>query len=343
LAEEVESLGGSLFGDSGYNSVRLTINTLAADGDRLLDILADVLAEPVFPQDVLERERESQLAAIRADEAQPYMVARSILRRSVYRDHPYAHNVLGTVASVARLTQSDLREMYERSVLCGSGLLAFSGQFDRNRLLDQLAARLPDLPRETPKIADVPPVRPLEAERITHRDQRNQAIVMVGFLACSLDNSDRVGLELLDAATGDSSSRFFIRIREELGLAYSVGTSLSLGLAPGLFTVYAATSPNAVEQVAEVCHEQVRMIGEHGLSEREFNRAKARLRAQHAFQKQNLDGYAHATALNVLYGLGPRYQEARQEAISAMTLDEVQAICRKYLMDKPSVTVIVKP
>jgi zinc protease len=148
---------------------------------------------------------------------------------------------------------------------------------------------------------------------------------------------------LLDEATGDSSSRFFIRIREELGLAYSVGTSLSLGLAPGLFTVYAATSPAGVEQVAELCHEQVRAIGEHGLSQPEFERAKARLRAQHAFQKQNLDGYAHATALNVLYGLGPRYQEARQEAIDALALDQVQAICRKYLMDKPSVTVIVKP
>ncbi|MBV8899050.1 MAG: insulinase family protein [Verrucomicrobia bacterium] len=343
LAEEVECLGGSLFGDSGYNSVRLTINTLAADSDRLLDILADVLAAPAFPQEVLERERESQLAAIRAEEAQPYMVARSILRRAVYRDHPYASNVLGAAGSVARLTQSDLQAMYERTVLCGSGLLAFSGQFDRNRLLDQLADRLPAAPEETPQVAKVPPVAPLASDRITHRDQRNQAIVMVGFLACSLHDPDRIAFELLDEATGDSSSRFFIRIREELGLAYSVGTSLSLGLAPGLFTVYAATSPAGVEQVAELCHQQVRAIGEHGLTQREFERAKARLRAQHAFQKQNLDGYAHATALNVLYGLGPRYQEARQEAIDALALDQVQAICRKYLMDKPSVTVIVKP
>ncbi|MBV9999398.1 MAG: insulinase family protein [Verrucomicrobia bacterium] len=344
LAEQIESLGGSLFGDSGYNSVRLTINTLAADSDRLLDIFADVLAEPVFPPGVLERERESQLAAIRADDAQPYMVARRILRRAVYRDHPYAHNVLGTVDSVGRLTQGDLHAMNERTVLGGSGLLAFSGQFDRNRLLDQLTARLPAMPRErTGVAADVPPAQPLEDERITHRDQRNQAITMIGFLACSLYDPDRVAFELLDEATGDSSSRFFIRIREELGLAYSVGTSLSLGLAPGLFTVYAATSPNAVERVAELCHEQVKLIAEHGLSEREFERAKARLQAQYAFQKQNLDGYAHATALNVLYGLGPRYQEARQEAIGALTLESVQAICRKYLMDKPSVTVIVKP
>jgi zinc protease len=233
--------------------------------------------------------------------------------------------------------------MYERTLVRGAGLLAFSGQFDRSRLLDQLAARLPAVPKETPGVASVPPVQPLDAEWITHRDQRNQAIVMLGFLACSLFGADRIAFELLDEATGDSSSRFFIRIREQLGLAYSVGTSLSLGLAPGLFTVYAATSPSNVEQVAQLCHEQVALIGKHGLSQREFERAKARLRAQHAFQKQNLDGYAHATALNVLYGLGPRYQDARQQAISALTLDEVQAICRKYLMDKPSVTVIVRP
>ena len=59
---------------------------------------------------------------------------------------------------------------------------------------------------------------------------------------------DRISLELLDEAAGDSSSRFFVKVREELGLAYSVGSSLFLGVAPGIFSVHAATAPEKVEQ-----------------------------------------------------------------------------------------------
>jgi zinc protease len=274
---------------------------------------------------------------------QPYLAAKNLLRRAVYGQHPYSRNVLGTADSVIRLRQADLQSMHEQTVVRGSGLLVFSGQFDRGRLLDQILTRLPVLPTGGPGVPPIPAVEALRTERITHREPRNQAIVTIGFLTCSLFDPDRLALELLDEATSDSSSRFFVRVREERALAYSVGTSLSLGLAPGLFTIYAATNPSTIEEVAKLCHEQVAEIAQHGLNRREFERAKARLLAQHAFQKQNLDGYAHATALDVLYGFGPRYQEARQRAIGALTPDEIMAVCHKYLMDKPSVTIIVKP
>jgi zinc protease len=154
---------------------------------------------------------------------------------------------------------------------------------------------------------------------------------------------DRVALEILDEATGDSSSRFFVRVREQLGLAYSVGTSLMLGLAPGIFSIYAATSPELVDQVGELCQEEIQTLANGGLTEDEFDRAKTKLLAQLAFQKQNMDSYAHGMALNELYGLGIDYFEKRQDQIRQVELERAREVCRKYLMDKPSITVIVKP
>ncbi|HEY0791823.1 MAG TPA: pitrilysin family protein [Chthoniobacterales bacterium] len=343
LADEIEGLGGSLSGDSGYNSLRFAVNTLTQDADRLVDLLFDVMTNPSFPPEIIDRERESQVAAFRAEEAQPHLVARNLLRSVVYRNHPYGRNVLGTPEAVNGFDRTELQGFHQQLVGGGEGVLAFRGGFDRRRLMDRLEAALAGRPFVPIPAASAPAVPPLEPQTIIQHESRNQAVVAFGFLGCSMFDPDRVGFEILDEATGDSSSRFFIRIREELGLAYTVGTSLSLGFSSGLFTVYAATSPKAVDTVVEVCREQLAGIGRDGLSEREFQRAKTRLSVQLAFQRQNLDGYAHATALNVLYGLGPHFQEARQKAIEHVTPEQIQAVCHKYLMDKPFVTVIVRP
>jgi zinc protease len=183
----------------------------------------------------------------------------------------------------------------------------------------------------------------LTSQTLVQHHQKHQAFISIGYLACSLFDRERIAFELLDEATGDASSRFFIKLREELGLAYSVGSTLSLGLAPGLFSIYAATSPEFAEEVVQLCRKEMEDLGEGALSKDELERSKTKLLAQLAFQKQNLEAYAHGLALNEIYGFGLEYLERRQREIETTTLENVQAVCRKYLMDKPAITVIVRP
>lgn len=344
IAEEIEALGGSLFGESGYNSFRVSVNSLSEDFANALDLLAEVLLTPSFPGDAVERERESQLAAIRAEESQPTVVARNLLRSAIYGAHPYSLNVLGTQSSVKQLTREQLVGLHKRSVSARDGVIAVCGKFDAAKLVGSLDESLRGLPESLQaKHRKLPGVEHFETRSIVQRDTRQQAVITIGYLGCTLFDSDRVALEILDEATGDSSSRFFIRVREQLGLAYSVGTSLLLGLAPGIFSVYAATSPELVEQVGKLCQEEIQTLANGGLTEHEFDRAKTKLLAQLAFQKQNMDSYAHGMALNELYGLGLDYFEQRQEQIRQIELESVRDVCRKYLMDKPAITVIVRP
>lgn len=344
IAEEIEALGGTLFGDSGYNSFRVAVNSLSEDFGGALSLLAEVLLIPSFPGDAVERERESQLAAIRAEEAQPTVVARTLLRSAMYGSHPYALNILGTQSSVRQLSREALVELHQRSVSAPEGVIAVCGKFDAARLVGTLDESLSGMPQALQaKRGKLPVVENFETRSIVHRDTRQQAVITIGYLGCTLFDPDRVGLEILDEATGDSSSRFFVKVREQLGLAYSVGTSLLLGLAPGIFSVYAATSPELVEQVGKLCQEEIQTLADGGLTEHEFDRAKTKLLAQLAFQKQNMDSYAHGMALNELYGLGIDYFEKRQEQIRQIELESVREVCHKYLMDKPVITVIVSP
>jgi predicted Zn-dependent peptidase len=81
----------------------------------------------------------------------------------------------------------------------------------------------------------------------------------------------------------------------------------------------------------------------HGLEPQEFERAKTRTLSQLAFQLQNMDAYGHSVAFNELYGLGYDYVHRRRKSIESLTIDRVNEIAKKYLMDKPAITVIVRP
>jgi len=343
IADTIESLGGSLFGDSGYNSFRLGLSSLTEDFGQVLQLTTEILAMPSFPEDAIEREKASQIAAIEADEAQSGVIARNVLRSTIYGDHPYAANPAGTKASVANVRRTDLIQLHEWLKTSSAWALGICGHFDEKKLWEELCETIGSLPQRPATYSfEMPPVRPFETQTIVQRNEKHQAFVAVGYLACTLADPDRVGLETLDEGTGDASSRFFVKLREELGLAYSVGTSLALGLAPGLFNLYAATAPETADDVAKLYHQEISALAANGLSNEELERSKNKLLVQFEFQKQNLESYCHSLALNQLYGFGLDYFDQRQRQIEGIKGQDIRAVCHKYLMDKPATTVIVK-
>jgi zinc protease len=344
IAEQIEGIGGMLFVESGFNTMRIAVSSLSDDFSDAFGVMLDVAVNPVFPDESTERERESQIAAIRAEKAQPHVVARNLLRAEIYGDHPYGLNPLGREETVLQLLPADLIRRHRECFLWPGAVFGLCGDFDSDRILQMIEEGLPDSPAEPFLSQPLIPVRSdFKSRLVTSYEGRHQAVVCVGYLACTIESPDRMSLELLDEATGDSSSRFFVKVREELGLAYSVGSSLFLGIAPGIFSLHAATSPEKVEQVVQILENEMGTLCKHGLEPQEFERAKTRTLSQLAFQLQNMDAYAHSVAFNELYGLGYDYVHQRKKKIESLTIDSVNEIARKYLMDKPAITVIVRP
>ena len=344
IAREIEQIGGMLAIESGYHTLRASVSSLSTDFKNAFSVLMDVATDPIFPVDFTERERESQIAAIRSENAQPHVVARNVLRKEIYGSHPYALNSLGREESVLRITPALLSERHRACFVWPRATFAFCGNFETARIVDLLERSLvPSSPDEDRQGLAVPTVAEIENRMVWSREGTHQAVVYVGFLACTLKHPDRLGLELLDEATSDSSSRFFIRIREELGLAYSVGSSLFVGLAPGVFSFYAATSPENAENVAQIIRDELADQLRNGLKEEEFARAKAKSIAQLDFQLQSMETGAQSAALNEHYGLGYDYVQRRRRLIEELKTNALNDLARKYLMDKPAITVIVSP
>jgi zinc protease len=344
IAEQIEGMGGVLSVESGFNTIRIATSSLSDDFSDAFAVMMDVAVNPAFPAESTERERQSQIAGIRAEKAQPQLVARNLLRAEIYGDHPYGLNPLGREETVLQIGKTDLINRHRACFVWPRAVFGFCGDMDAGRILelvDQVTKDSPEDQSLNSTTATVPV--DFESRVVTSYEGRHQAVVSVGYLACTIESPDRISLEILDEAAGDSSSRFFVKIREELGLAYSVGSSLFLGVAPGLFSLHVATAPSKVEQVTQILHDELEILWKHGLKPEEFDRAKTRTFSQLAFQLQNMDAYAHSVALNELYGLGYDYVHRRRKQIENQTIDSVNDAARKYLMDKPAITIIVRP
>jgi zinc protease len=174
-------------------------------------------------------------------------------------------------------------------------------------------------------------------------EPKQQAVLMAGFRGADALSPDRVALELIDTASSDMASRFFHRIREELGLAYFVGASQMMGFAPGIFTFYLGTDPAKVDQVRKNFDEEIASLGADGLTESELARAKKKLIGSEAIRNQSLEAFAHIVAVDELYGLGAEHHAQRAAEINAITLDQVRDVARKYFRDPHRATVLVTP
>jgi len=168
-------------------------------------------------------------------------------------------------------------------------------------------------------------------------------VIMVGYRGVDMFDKDRHALELIDEASSDLGSRFFIRIRENMGLAYYVGASQMQGLVPGLFLFYLGTDPQKIEPVKAALLEEIAKLATEGLSDLELARAKKKLIGKQQISNQSNDSFGYMAALDELYGLGFDHYKALEREVEAVTIEDVRRVAAKYFLNQPHVLAIVRP
>jgi len=344
IAEEIESNGGHISSDAGNNSVSFAVKVMQPDLRLGLSILADVVQNPAFAEANIAREKEAILAAIKSEEEEVTVVARHLLRENLFGSHPYGLRGHGTVESVNGLTADHLRAFHRKYLCAKNNVLAVYGNVKASEVLELVEAQFAGMNPGQAELTHVPSAPALsEARTVELQKDKAQAILMVGYHGVDLFSPDRAVLELIDEACSDLASRFFIRIREEMGLAYFVGTSQMTGLAQGPFVFYLGTSPERVEEVKAALLDEIRYLAENGITEAELSRSKEKYLGQEEIRNQSEDAFAFVTALDELYGLGYNHYEKMKAEISAITVEDTRRVAQKYFRDQASILAVVKP
>ena len=344
LAEEVESVGGSIGSEAGNNSFSISLEVMQPDLELGLDVLADVLLNAILPEEVIAREKAVQLASIKSEDEHMTSIARNLLRATLFEGHPYALRSSGSAGTVPALDREAL-DAFQRKYLVGrNGVIAVFGNVDADAVRARVETLLAEMPVGEEALTELPEPKKLTGSRVVEKhEDKEQAVLMVGYAGVSISNKDRYALELIDEASSDLGSRFFIRIREELGLAYFVGSSQMVGLAPGLFTFYVGTDPLKVEQVRAAFADEIAKLAAEGLTQEELTRAKKKLLGKQAIAYQSNASLAYTAALDELYGLGYLHYQEMASRLESITLDEVRAVAQRYFHGQPSITVVVHP
>jgi zinc protease len=309
-----------------------------------LEILSDVLLNATFPEKAIAREKEAQLAGIKAEEEEMTTVARNAMRAALYKDHPYGLRNLGTPETVSRLDQRQLVDFYKKYAVAKNGVLAVYGNVKAAEVKSLVERLFGAMPAGEEALTKPPQPQPLaKSESVETFKNKSQAVLMIGYLGTDIASPDRAALELIDEASSDLGSRFFIRIREKMGLAYYVGASQMLGLTPGPFAFYLGTSPQKVDAVKTELLDEISKLASEGLTAEELARAKEKSIGQQDIRNQSEDAFAYMTALDELYGLGFNYYKEEKAKLQAVTLEDIKRVANKYFLNKPDVMTVVRP
>ena len=346
IASEIESVGGHIDCYGGNNSFGVNAEVLSDDFATGLDLLADVLLNPTFPAAPLEREREVQIASIDARKDDLIKSASVAMRRTLFGDTGYGLDGLGTEESVQKLSADDLKSFHQKLAVPNNCVLAIYGDVktgDVKAAVEKAFASWRKNP-DVEKLIRISPTPLLtEPKRVVEARDKKQAVLVIGFTGTTMDNEDRYALDMVQECCSDLGSRLFLRIREQLGLAYYVGAQNLAGLAPGYFTFYTGTEPTKVALVEKELLAEAELLRTEGLTAEELKRAKAKIIGQKKIARQDLGSLAHITALDELYGLGWQRAESDDAKYEAVTLEQVKAAAQKYLKPDGFVVSIVKP
>ena len=343
IAEEIEGVGGGIDAYGGNNSFGVSAEVMSEDVALGLKLMADVILNPSFPVEALERQRSVQLSSIKAQNDKLLQKTFRLMRENLFGAHGYGLDPLGTEESVSEISVEDLGRYYGELAVPNNAVIAVFGDIKGSEIRAELERTFGLW--KSGRNSSAPNLMPGTdgKRRVAVQADKEQAVAVLGYRSCTFFDEDRYALELLSEACSDLGSRLFMRIREELGLAYYVGAQSQPGLTPGCFAFYAGTSPGQLEQVEEELLAEASKLSEEGLSEEELERAKAKMIGQRKISRQDLGGLAMMAGLDELYGLGYASSDDDEVKIKALSTSQVRAVTQKYLRPENYIMAVIHP
>lgn len=251
---------------------------------------------------------------------------------ALWGTHPYGYSILGTRDTVSSLSVRDLRDLHERAYHPEHIVVSVSGNVDHDRLLDTLEQTgWADVPRgDTPAAGTQAPVaRPPETVHV-ERDT-TQTHLVFGAPAVSHSDPRRYAMSLVSMLLGGGmSSRLFQRVREELGLAYSVYTYQSFHADAGVHGVYVGTAPATATAAADAIRAELRLLSEQGIPDDELAAGKSQLKGQITLSLESVSSRMYRAAAVELYNEPYKALDELLGEIDRIDGDSVATICREF-------------
>ena len=332
IALALEVLGGSLDAYTAREHTSFQARVLDEHLPQAADVVADLIFRPALRAADLSLERKVVLEEISMVDDTPDDLVFELHNEALWGAHPYGYSILGTRDTVSSLSVRDLRDLHERAYHPEHIVVAVSGNVDHDHLVETLEQTgWADVPRgDTPAAAtQVPVARPPRTVHV-ERDT-TQTHLVFGAPAVSHGDPRRYAMSLVSMLLGGGmSSRLFQRVREELGLAYSVYTYQSFHADAGVHGVYVGTAPATATAAADAIRAELRLLSEQGIPDDELAAGKSQLKGQITLSLESVSSRMYRAAAVELYNEPYKALDELLGEIDRIDGDAVAAICHDY-------------
>jgi zinc protease len=335
IAETIERLGGSLDSGSGRNTYYASLSVLKEDSDVGLELLADVLRKPSFPQEEIEKQRRDTLLAIRRlDESWQHEVAR-MFRKHYYQQHPYHNDIIGTEQAIRKMSAADLQSFYRQMVMPNNSVMAIFGDIEPEKMVIKVKSLFGQWrPGRLVEPVIQNTTAPLAADdRIQKKTEKVSAAIFVGTNGMTIKDPDRPTMDVIDAVLsgiGYPSGWLHDALRGgDRSLVYVIHGFPSSGIDGGHFGILTQTTMANYEKVVEIIVEKLKRIRQERLKPEELAAAKDMCITMYEMGLETNGAQARSAAVNEVLGLGYSWDSHYPELIRQVSVDDVFRVARK--------------
>ena len=341
IARQVDSIGGNMDAFTAKECICFNVKVLDEHLPIAMDVLSDLVLNPIFDAEDILRERGVILEEIKMDEDNPDYLVHEIFTQNFWKDHPLGKPIAGTKDTVRRFDQDLLLSYYARHIHPGNLIISAAGSLDHKRFVELVGERFQALKASKNGLHSGPPsVHP----RIVMRNKKalEQVQICVGVPSHPISHAMRYTSYVLNTLLGGGmSSRLFQNIRERQGLAYAIFSELNPFRDTGCLSIYAGTSRESASKVVESIIGEFRRLKDEPVPEDEVRRAKDQLKGNLMLSLESSAARMSNLARQEMYFDRFFSLDELIEKIEAVTAADLSMLSREYFYsDKIAVTVL---
>jgi predicted Zn-dependent peptidase len=333
LSSDLDFIGGEFAMNASTDFTAGSAEFLKKDLRRGMDLLSDILLNPVFPQDEVTKLIRQRVDGIKAAKDRADSVIGRYFSTYLYGKHPYARPVGGDESSLAAITRADAQKFYESNYVPGNTILAVVGDFNVAEMRALIEERFNSWPAKTPPALRVDSPAPIQGKRLLLVDKPDstQTYFYIGNTGIARTNPDRVGIAVVNTIFGGRfTSRLNNALRVDSGLTYGARSTFDQRKVAGPFLINTYTRNESTEQAMDLALKVLATLHQTGITETELKSVKEYMKGQFPPTIETSDELASTIARLEFYGLDASDVDSYFSKIDAVTIADTRRIIQQY-------------
>lgn len=336
IAEQVDAVGATLFANSGLSSMTSTVSVagLVENIDQSLELFADVVRNPTFPQAEIDKYKTRTLAQLRNQRSIPQFLAAEQFQRAIYGTTHPASLISTPVESIQKLTSKDLAEFHSTYYRPNNAILAIVGDVTLKEVMPKIEKAFGDWQKADVPPFTVPPAPAQSASRIVLIDRPGsvQTVLQLGTLGIERTSPDYFAVLMADRVLGGGpSGRLFLNLREDKGYTYGAYSNFGGSRFRGTWGASSEVRTDVTEGAMKEFMYELNRLRDEPVPAEELENAKRAIVGSFALSLDQPQSLLQNIITQKLYNLPVDYWDAYPQKVAAITAEDIQRVAKKYI------------